>query len=145
MNAGQRNRTPISPITNRMHYQLCQANFKYSSHAVITQVTRAGVLRYNILDRGYSSYPGNFSHKWIVFLQIDLEFLPTQQSRRLSSQGGNRSKRVKFLSLGSINHIRLVRFELTLFYTQSKCLTRLGYNLILTHIRPAGLRPGGPG
>lgn len=28
-------------------------------------------------------------------------------------------------------NIRLVRFELTLFYTQSKCLTRLGYNLII--------------
>ena len=32
-------------------------------------------------------------------------------------------------------HIRLVRFELTLFYTQSKCLTRLGYNLIFPYKR----------
>jgi hypothetical protein len=31
----------------------------------------------------------------------------------------------------SIKNIRLVRFELTLFYTQSKCLTRLGYNLFI--------------
>lgn len=33
--------------------------------------------------------------------------------------------------LESIKNIRLVRFELTLFYTQSKCLTRLGYNLFI--------------
>lgn len=33
-----------------------------------------------------------------------------------------------------LNYFRLVRFELTLFYTQSKCLTRLGYNLIINII-----------